>query len=182
VAGYVYSGGRKGEDLLAAALQTEAGKAFDWRAIGRGWPVPTKRIAYDNLEEFYQELDLLVCTSLIEGVPYPPLEALACGVPIVIPRGVGLLDDLPDVRGIFRYDVGDTDGLVRALGEAQALKHPDRAALRDATESFTLRGWVQGHRAMFDALEIPEVAYTDRRTRKWVNGRGWVMGWEGDQQ
>jgi hypothetical protein len=182
VAGYIYSGGRKGEDLLAAALRTEQGKAFDWQAIGRGWPVPTEHISYDHLEEFYQGLDLLVCTSIIEGVPYPPLEALACGVPIVIPRGVGLLDDLPDVRGIIRYDADDTDDLVRALGEAQALKRPDRAALRDATEPFTLEGWVQGHQEMFAALEIPEVAYTDRRIRKWIEGRGWVMGWEGDEQ
>ncbi len=180
VAGYIYSGGRKGETLLAEALKTEEGQAFDWRAIGRGWPVETKRIAYTNLQEFYQGLDLLVCTSIIEGVPYPPLEALACGVPIVIPRGVGLLDDLPNMHGIIRYDVGDATDLIRALDEAHALRRVDRDALRDATAPYTFEGWVQGHREMFDALEIPEVAYTDRRERKWVEGRGWVMGWKSD--
>jgi len=183
VAGYVYGGGRKGENVLAEALVSEAGRSMDWRAIGMGWPVPTQRVNYDALEQFYQALDLYVCTSIIEGVPYPPLEALACGVPVVIPRGVGLLDDLPDLPGITRYAVGDATDLVRALEWASLdMGQVDRQALRDATEPYTFEGWVQGHIEVFTALEIPPEAYTEKRVRRWVDGHGWVMGWEGEQK
>lgn len=159
VAGYVYRGGRKGENLLEAVLQTAAGRAVDWQAVGRGWPVPTKSVPYAALEEFYQGLDVYVCTSLIEGVPYPPLEALACGVPVIIPRGVGLLDELPDMKGIIRYRRGDVADLAQALMNFaewdRYSPNLDREALRAATEQFTLEGWVQGHVAAFADLNMP---------------------------
>jgi len=179
VAGYVYAGGRKGEKLLAEVLKTPAGQAFDWRGSGGGWPVPTKNVPYATLHEFYQGLDVYVCTSTIEGVPYPPLEALACGVPVVIPCGVGLLNELPEMPGIIRYLAGDADDLARALSEAAGLRTVDRAALRDATAPFTLEGWVQGHVEALSQLALPPSSYAGSRKRHWVKGRGWVMDWEG---
>lgn len=179
VAGYIYGGGRKGEQLLVDVLESSGAQAMDWRAIGRGWPIiPTKRMPWEELQQFYQGLDLYICTAIIEGVPYPPLEALACGVPIVIPRGVGLLDTLPDMPGIIRYNAGDAESLIQALSKAQMdIGQIDRAALRDVTEPFTVEGWVQGHVDTFEALDIPLTAYRQQRARRWKEGRGWVMEW-----
>lgn len=156
VSGFTYSGGRKGEKLLGRLLRTDAGALFDWRAIGRGWPVHTKRIGHQQLPDWYRSLDLYVCPSLIEGIPYGPLEALACGVPVVIPRGVGLLDELPDVIGIFRYDCGDADSLTARLLSATEYVHAgtiNREELRAATEPFTEEGWITGHLEAFASLE-----------------------------
>lgn len=172
VSGYVYQGGRKGEETLAQVLATATGQAFDWRACGAGWPVPTKRLPWAKLATFYQDLDVYVCTSIIEGVPYGPLEALACGVPVVIPRGVGLLDELPDLPGIIRYTAGDADDLVRALEVAQTVGRPAQDDLRDTTAQYTMEGWVHGHLEAVSSLAIAP----SHKQQRVATARGWV--WE----
>lgn len=150
--GYTYGNGRKGEGL--------AGKLIDlgwtnvvWRASGRGWPCPTQRYTWAEMADFYQSLDILVVTATVEGVPMPPLEALACGVSVVIPTGVGLLDELPDVGGIHRYKRGDVGDLVRVFRQAvKARPAVDREALRAVTEPYSVAAWCEAHRAAFNEV------------------------------
>lgn len=80
----------------------------------------------------------------------PPLEALACGVKVVIPRGVGLLDELPQTAGIVRYEVGDYDSMLAAVREALALRVV-RKSLREAVAAYTPTAWVQSHVEAFEA-------------------------------
>src|SRR5574340_101484 len=147
--GYTYPGGRKGEQLLNLLAASELGKGLDLRASGRGWPVPTVQWPWEKLEEFYWGLDVYLCTSLIEGVGYGPMEAMACGLPVVVPRGVSIFDELPDVPGLYRYRRGDYGDMERALREALEGR-PDRAALRDATECFSEQAWIEGHIQAFE--------------------------------
>lgn len=153
LSGYTYANKRKGEDLVKAVLGSKAGKGVEWRASGRGWPVPCKRYDWRAMPGFYQGLDILVCTSRVEGGPMPPLEALACGVSVVVPRGVGILDELPDTLGIHRYNRGDAGDLVKALGRAIAARGDvDREALRAVTEPFTVEAWCRAHEEAFMEL------------------------------
>ncbi len=155
VSGFTYSGGRKGEELLSLLLKTIAGREFEWSAIGRGWPMDTKSVKHNRLPDFYRDLDVFVCTSTIEGIPYGPLEALACGVPVIIPRGVGMLDSLPDMPGVYRYDAGDIEDLSFAL-QSFALQPDNWRAneLRDVTERFSAAEWVRGHQEAFEKLVL----------------------------
>lgn len=151
--GYKYGNGRKGEDLARALLTTKAGQGVTWKASGRGWPVKTTRYRWADMPAFYQSLDVLVITARVEGVPMPPLEALACGVSVVIPRGVGLLDELPDVAGIYRYGAGDKEGLAATFSAAVAGRGAvDRDELRAVTEPYTVEAWCQGHQRAFERL------------------------------
>jgi len=151
--GYTYSNRRKGEDLARSLVRSKSGQVVQWFASGRGWPVATRRYAWPEMPAFYQSLDILVATGLVEGVPMPPLEALACGVSVVIPRGVGLLDELPDTPGIHRYERGDAADLVRAFEEALGLRGAvDREALRAATEPYTIAAWCEQHRQAFEEV------------------------------
>ncbi len=151
--GYTYGNGRKGEWLAGALVATGWKKNVAWRASGRGWPVGTRRYTWAEMPAFYQSLDILVVTALVEGVPMPPLEALACGVSVVIPRGVGILDELPVVAGIHRYQRGNATDLVRAFGEAVGARPTvDREALRAATEPYTVGAWCEAHRAAFEEV------------------------------
>jgi len=150
--GYTYRNHRKGEDLAKWLIESELGPRVEWRASGRGWPVPTRRYAWSRMPAYYQGLDVLVCPSRVEGIPMPPLEALACGIPIVIPRGVGLLDELPDIRGIYRFEKGDRASLLKAVRKAvfPATK-VDREALRAATAPYSTEAWVGDHERAFEA-------------------------------
>jgi glycosyltransferase involved in cell wall biosynthesis len=149
LSGYTYGNRRKGEDLAAAVIK--ACPDLDWTACGRGWPVPvTQRFTWKDMPRFYQGLDVLVCTSRVEGGPMPVLEALASGVPVVVPRGVGIIDELPDLPGIHRYRRGDI-GALRAAVQAAAFPaaRVDREALRAATAGHTIEAWCAGHAVGF---------------------------------
>ncbi len=149
--GFVYPGGRKGEELIAR-LATER-PDMHIIASGEGWPVPTQHYAWDKMQKFYHRLDVYLCTSSIEGIGYGPLEALACGVPVVVPAGVGVFDELPKFAGIHRYEAGNYSSMVQALDDALArvkVKAVDQRALREATWPFTAEAWINDHLRAFE--------------------------------
>jgi len=169
--GYTYTNRRKGEDLATQLLRSPLAARMEWRASGRGWPVPTTRYSWEEMPAFYQGLDVLVCTSRVEGIPMPPLEALATGCRVVIPRGVGLLDELPDVPGIYRYARGDVASLLCALEMACfATDGVSEEALREATACYSVERWVEDHRRAFaeafgEAVEPPAMTLAPTETR-----------------
>lgn len=159
VSGFSYSDQRKGEDLIRRLMKERADLA--WQTIGRGWGGKTREIPTNDLPNFYQSLSLFLCASRIEGVPMTVLEALSCGVPCIVPRGVGLLDELPDIAGIFRFNAGDYADLKRVFDEAVAALMGgvvvDRDNLRAATEPYTPYHWAQAHERAFEDLLNPAV-------------------------
>jgi hypothetical protein len=155
VAGYVYPrSGRKGEEMVARLAGDPMSAGMELTAAGHGWPVPTRTWPWGELEEFYRQLDVFLCASTIEGPGYPPLEALACGVKTVVPRSVGVFDELPKARGLVRYERGNYDDMCRALRDALAVE-ADPEELRATTERFTLDAWLAGHERAFDDLLHP---------------------------
>ncbi|MFH0902319.1 MAG: glycosyltransferase [Pseudomonadota bacterium] len=158
--GYTYANHRKGEDLVKGILTSKIAGKLEWRASGRGWPVATKRYTWAEMPTFYQGLDVLVCPSRVEGGPMPVLEALSCGVQVVIPRGVGILDELPDVPGIHRYERGDLAGLLEGLEAAVTGRDVDREALCGAVAPYTVEAFVEAHRQAFAEL-LGQPANTD---------------------
>lgn len=152
-AGYTYANRRKGEDLAREVVRATPG--VTWRASGRGWPAPTKHYAWADMPAFYQSLDVLVITARVEGVPMPPLEAMSTGCSIVIPVGVGLLDELPNVAGIYHYPAGDSEACVRALHAAiDERSSVDVHALRAVTDPYTIAAWCEQHRQAFEEAFI----------------------------
>ena len=92
---------------------------------------------------------------------------MICGVPVVIPAGVGLLDELPDIPGIYRFRHDKNGSLRRAMGAAiESLEEVNRVALRDAIEPYTEEAFCEKHRTAFQALvdgpSPPPVAGWDR--------------------
>ncbi|HJX41545.1 MAG TPA: glycosyltransferase, partial [Anaerolineales bacterium] len=153
LSGFTYPNARKGEDLVRGVVESKVGRSVEWRASGRGWPVPTKKYSWEQMPAFYQGLDVLVCPSRVEGIPMPPLEALACGVSVVVPEHVGIFDELPKVAGIHRYKRGDLKSLVQALGKAvEARSHVDREALQGATAPYSVGSWCRDVAAGMEML------------------------------
>ena len=83
----------------------------------------------DDLADLYRGAELFVFPSLYEGFGLPPLEAMACGVPVVTSN----TSSMPEVAGgaAMLVDPLDVDGMAeviaRVLGDAAS-----RARLRDA--------------------------------------------------
>jgi len=140
--GYTYPNRRKGEDLVGGLLRSPISGRVEWRSCGRGWPVPTQRLPWAQVPGFYQGLDVLVVPSRVEGIPMPPLEALSCGVRVVIPQNVGLLDELGDCTGVYRYPKGDLKALIKAVEQAAFPDKPvNREALRALTAPYSVEAW-----------------------------------------
>lgn len=153
--GFVYPGGRKGERTMAQLASDKRLSNLKLVAAGRGWKlVPTTNYPWERMEDFYRGLSAYVCTSVIEGIGMGPLEGLACGVPVVIPRGVGIFDELPAGPGIHRYDTGDYDGLVGAV-RAAASDRVSQDECRSYVSEFTEGAWMEGHATVFDEFLGP---------------------------
>lgn len=69
------------------------------------------------MRQWLSAADLYVSASRIEGMPVAPLEAMACGLPVVASAAHGINDILPDgeASGGLVVDIGDRDALASAL-------------------------------------------------------------------
>ena len=138
---------------LPALAQRLYADSYDVVAAGTNWDVPGDYVAYEDMPAFYRSLDVYLCTALIEGIPAPPLEALACGTKVVLPRGAGMLDELPEAPGVRHYTAGDYDDMRRAVDEALA-DEADPDELRALTEGYSIAAWCDSyHAAITDFVE-----------------------------
>jgi len=98
---------------------------------------------YETYPQYYKTLDALLIASEVEGGPYPALEALATGVPVVSTR-VGYVPELevPQIRNVQLYDEP-----IQAVGMLARLKneptHPRdvAATVADWTWASACRRW-----------------------------------------
>ncbi len=109
-------------------------------------------IADEDLPALYTLADLLAFPSLYEGFGLPPLEAMACGTPVVtsnnssLPEAVGsaaLMVDAADVDGLadaMARILGNANLRVRLvdLGRAQAARFTWHAAARKLLAAYAL--------------------------------------------
>ena len=95
-----------GEQALEAAIARARATS---RVVRTGWLEQTA------LDALLREATVLAFPSLYEGFGFPPLEAMAAGVPVVATRAGSLPEVLGD--GASMIGVGDHDGLVEALDD-----------------------------------------------------------------
>jgi glycosyltransferase involved in cell wall biosynthesis len=93
-----------GEADLTSAVDAARTRS---RIVRTGWLEPSA------LGALLRGASVLAFPSLYEGFGFPPLEAMAAGVPVVASRA----GSLPEVlgTGASMVDVGDPDGLAEAL-------------------------------------------------------------------
>jgi len=81
-----------------------------------------------DLCAYYQASDLCVQASREEGLGFSPLEALACGVPVVAASVGGLTENIVDGETGWTYPVGDATVLASRI--AEVLENPEEGARR----------------------------------------------------
>jgi len=148
---------RKGEKLVyRAAKDVDVSASF--RASGKGWSgIPSQFYAWQHMPNFFQSIDVFLCTSTIEGVPMTTLEAMACGVPCVFPAGVGLHDELGEVDGLYPYRAGSYADMKRALLAALDFNGSGDALVERAKE-YNAHNWYMDHQRAFEQhlYQIPQ--------------------------
>lgn len=93
-------------------------------------------IAQEDLPALYRQAAMLVYPSLYEGFGLPPLEAMACGVPVVTSNTTSL----PEVVGEAGLTVDPTNteaitaAMARLLADASLAEHLCQAGLARAAE------------------------------------------------
>jgi glycosyltransferase involved in cell wall biosynthesis len=100
------------------------------RALGlEGDVVRTGYVGRDDLPAIYRSALALVFPSLWEGFGLPPLEAMACGTPVICTGGSGLAESAGDAARIVPS--GDAAALADAMHEMEG--SPElRERLREA--------------------------------------------------
>jgi glycosyltransferase involved in cell wall biosynthesis len=81
-----------------------------------------------ELADYYRASDVCVQASRAEGLGFSPLEALACGVPVIASSVGGLRDTIEDGRTGWTVPPGDPVALAAAV--ADALDRPGEARRR----------------------------------------------------
>ncbi len=105
---------------------------------------PHKQLPLD-----YQACDLCVQSSREEGLGFSPLEALACGVPVVATAVGGLRETIIDGQTGWTYPVGDSVALARCI---EAILDNPVEAHRRAAEGRELVRSKYDRRIVFEQL------------------------------
>ena len=115
---------RKGiDDLIAAYDALPEPRPRLVLAGDRGWKTRFETIGYvsrEKLRDLYRRAKIFVYPSHAEGFGIPPLEAMACGAPVVATR-VGAIPEFAGDAALL-VDPGDRDGLRNAI--ARLLRDP----------------------------------------------------------
>ena len=102
----------------------------------------------DELPALYSGAEAFVCTSVYEGFGFPPLEAMACGTPVLSSSG-GSLAEVLDDAAVVRHDfelAAWRDSLLGLLDDT-AGRASLRAAGRARASRFT---WENAARQIWD--------------------------------
>jgi len=108
----------------------------------------------EDAERLYPAFDVLVLSSLYEGLPYVLLEAMACGVPVVATDVAGSRDVLAlGDAGLLAQPQELAAPILRLLGDANLRKQLGAQARQRVRETFSLEQFVTGHQRLYRGKE-----------------------------
>jgi glycosyltransferase involved in cell wall biosynthesis len=103
-----------------------------------------RNVPNERMPLYYSAADVLLFPSRYESFGYTPLEAMACGLPVVASR-TGVFEDLDDPRVGRLVDALEPEALASAVDEVLAGDHDPRAVV---SERFSLERFAQQYRQL----------------------------------
>ena len=125
--------GRKGEFLIEKVAELPYVNFHNFAVLDT---TEYKEMGFlSKLNKFYNEIDVLLVSSLVEGGPMPAIEAISMGKPVVGPKSVGHLSEL----NVLDYLVGNFASLEKRLNDLFQVKNNKSQEVREWTwENFCL--------------------------------------------
>jgi glycosyltransferase involved in cell wall biosynthesis len=115
-------------------------------------------VSNDDLVSLYNAASLFAFPSLYEGFGLPPLEAMACGAPVVAAANSSIPEIVGDAALLFNaQDVeGMADTLRRVLTDVSLRK----AMIKKGIERATIFSW---DRCACETIDVYETVFESRR-------------------
>lgn len=109
----------------------------------------------EDVEELFNGIDIYLSTSRSEGFSLTTVQAMACGVPVVVTRSGGPEEIVTHGTDGLIYPVGDAGAIaeaLRSLANEPALRARLGAAGRETVlRRFTLQRMVDGYTSLYEA-------------------------------
>lgn len=117
----------------------------------------------DNMDAFYQELDLYINTSLHEGIPMSILEAMSYGLPVIAPDVGGISEIIEDgVEGylIHGRDPEDfSERCIRLVENRQLRAKMSKAAREKVIKEFSMEHMAEEYYKLYIRIAGNTVSY-----------------------
>lgn len=109
------------------------------------------RVSFDRLQTLVANAIALVFPSLYEGFGLPPLEAMACGCPVVAARATSIPEVCGDAALYFDpFDIGDIFGAMKRMAQEDKLRANLVAQGRERARMFS---WDASATKMADIMQ-----------------------------
>ena len=114
----------------------------------------TDYVAREDLPAYYSGAECFILPSFYEGFGFPPLEAMACGCPVIVSN----VASLPEVVGEAAIKVNpcDTDGIASALRMVLTDEHLKRELVSKGLEQARQFSWERTARETLKVYESVE--------------------------
>lgn len=115
--------------------------------------VVTGEVSFDDLVALYNAATVFAFPSLAEGFGLPPLEAMACGAPVISSNASSLPEVVGDAGLLF--DPLDTDAIAKALADVLGSESLRRTLVERGlarVERFSNRQMAAGTLAVYEAV------------------------------
>jgi glycosyltransferase involved in cell wall biosynthesis len=129
-----------------------------------------------EMPRWYRSTDLMLMTSVYEGVPYVIYESLAMGVPVVAPALPGNVEFMDGDSGALIDPRDDADryarALVELLGDEQRRRRMGERSRQRMLAEFSLEDMGRRHDALYERLLVSRPASSRWRSDELFGGRG----------
>jgi glycosyltransferase involved in cell wall biosynthesis len=131
----------------------------EMRARLAGLRIPPERFRLlghrEDTGALYPAFDVLILSSLYEGLPYVLLEAMACGLPVIATDVLGSRDVVLDGQTGLLARANDSAQIaaqtLKVLNDAELRARLGAAARVRVAEQFSFAAFVAGHRVLYSA-------------------------------
>jgi UDP-glucose:(heptosyl)LPS alpha-1,3-glucosyltransferase len=109
-----------------------------------------------DVEFYYAAADIYVCPSLEDAFAFPPFEAMACGLPVIVSSQAGVSELITDGRdGLILKDPRDAEtlaGMIRTLQTEPALRRRLGENAANTASQYTWERNAEQFRSLFEEV------------------------------